>query len=115
MGIEAAVGKTDDVQLLHAEPVRGARRLLRACRRERGTGGDAGEVGHPLRAVGGDDEMGLAPLAGEAREERSDDTLVVGVREDGHDRAARGRLPLGRRRMREEREGGDGRGGECRE
>ena len=29
--------------------------------------------------------MGLAPLAREARQERTDDALVVGVREDGED------------------------------
>ena len=110
---EAAVGETDDVELLHAESIRGAGRFLGARRGELGAGGDVREVGDALGPVGGDDEVRFAALAREAGEERSDDALVVGVSEDGHDGAARGLVPLRVRRDREER--GECRSGECRE
>ena len=103
---ETAVRETDDVQLLDAEPIRGAGGFLGARRGERSAGGDLREVGHALRAVGGDDEMRFASLAREPGEERSDDTLVVRMSEDRDDRAAR--LRLGRQRD----ERGECRGGE---
>src|SRR3954470_8390701 len=100
---EAAVGEADDVELFHAEPVGGAGRLLGACGGECGAGGDPGEVGYALRAVGGDDEMRLATLSRETGEQRADDPLVVGMSEDGEDGAA----GLGLRLPREREERGE--------
>src|SRR4051812_20063515 len=103
---EAAIGKTEDVELLHSEATGGARRLLAASGGELRPGGNMGEVADTLGPIGGDDEMSLAPFPGELRQQRPDDTLVVGVREYGKDRCS----ALGG--CRERRECGERRGDE---
>src|SRR5438874_1075847 len=57
------------------------------------------EISNAFGAVGGDDEMCLASLSGELRQERPYDAFVVGVSEDGEDRSA----VLSRRRVRDDR------------
>ena len=80
---EAAVRKTEQVELSHAEPLGRAVRLLGACGGQLRSGRDVGEIANALGAVGGDHEMGLASFPREPRQQRADDAFVVGVSEDG--------------------------------
>jgi hypothetical protein len=104
---ETAVGEAEHVELLHPDGIGGAARLPGADRGELRAGGHLEVVADPLRAVGGDDEVGHAPLAREAREQGADDALVVGMGEDGEDRSGGLRVG-GHRRGRGERRGQQG-------
>jgi hypothetical protein len=76
------------VELSHAEPGRRAVRLFRARGGELSPGGDVGEIADPFGAIGRDYEMSLASFSREARQQRADDALVIGVSEDCEDWAA---------------------------
>src|SRR6266566_1345347 len=96
---ESAVGKTEQVKLSHAEPFGRAIRLLGPGGGELRSGGDVGEIANALGAVGGDDEMRLAPLSGELRQQWADDAFIVWVSEYCED----GPAVLSPRRVRDDR------------
>ena len=48
---------------------------------QRSTGWNAGMVAHTFRAIGGDDQVHLASFPGQARQERADNALIVGMGE----------------------------------
>src|SRR5256714_8548883 len=87
-GCETTVRKTKDVKLSHAEPVGGAGGLLGACGCELWSSGNVGEIANAFGAVRSDHEMRLATLSRESGQQRTDDSLVIGVSEDGDDRTA---------------------------
>ena len=73
------------MELSHAETLGGAIRLLHTCGRQLRSSRDLREIANTLGAVGRDDEMSLASFSGEAREQRTDDTFIIGMSEDGDD------------------------------
>src|SRR6266566_77140 len=80
---ESAVGKPEQVKLSHAEPFGRAIRLLSTGGGELRSSGNLREIADAFGAVGGDDEMRLASLSGELRQQRTDDAFIVGVSKDG--------------------------------
>src|SRR5438552_3302865 len=78
---EAAVGKTEQMELPHAEPVGSALRFFSACSGELRSRRNVGEIANAFGAVCRDHEMGLSSLSRELRQEWADDAFVVGVSE----------------------------------
>jgi hypothetical protein len=85
---QRTVLQSDHVQPAHPKPAGGAFGLLDARGGQLRASRDSGMVANALGSVGGDDEMHLPPIAGQSRQQRADDPLVVGVGEDGEHRAA---------------------------
>jgi hypothetical protein len=67
----------------HTEPFCGTFSLELAGGGQRLTGWNAGMVANTFGAVRGDDEMDLASLPRQSRQQRTDDALIVGVSEHG--------------------------------
>lgn len=67
------------MELSYAEPFRGAGGLLCALRGQLNAGREWREIPHALGAVRRDDEMRLATLACETRQQRANDAFVIRV------------------------------------
>ena len=81
---QAGIRQTDQVKLANSKPIRRTIRFFHARLGQLRPGRYSRKIANTFRAVGCDDEMCLASLSRKPRQQRANDSLVVGVGKNCH-------------------------------